>query len=145
MTRQEKYPETNTFHYYNANPFNRITGDCWVRAISEGTKIPYNTVVMEMAELHCKTGYDADDNIARYLEIKGWIKCRQPRKANNTKYTGKEFCEALNKGEFTKATSIIANLGGCHIVCIKKHQGSFKVWDIWDSTYGCIGNYWIKR
>lgn len=28
MTRQEKYPNTDTFTYYNANPKNRITGDC---------------------------------------------------------------------------------------------------------------------
>ena len=34
MTRQEKYPETPTFHYHQANPHKRINGDCVVRAIS---------------------------------------------------------------------------------------------------------------
>lgn len=137
MTRQEKYPDTKTFHYYNANPKNRITGDCWCRAICTATGIPYNTVVMEMAELHCKTGYDADDNISRYLESKGWIKCKQPRKKDNTKYTGDEFCRKLAM----KDKKYIANIGGHHIVAIV----DCKVYDIWNSTAGCIGNYWIKE
>ena len=143
MTRQEKYPDTSTFHYFNANPKNRITGDCWARAISTGTGIPYNTVVMEMAELHCMTGYDASDLIGRYLESKGWIKMKQPRKADNTKYTGKQWCEWLNKND-NRNERIICNIGGNHIVCIVKDNG-FKVWDIWNSTEGCIGNYWTKE
>lgn len=135
MTRQEKYPDTSTFHYYNANPKNRITGDCWARAISTGTGIPYNTVVMEMAEMQCKTGYDASELIGRYLESKGWIKHKQPRKPDNTKYTGKEFCEKARDYE-----NYIANIGGHHIVAIV----NAKVYDIWDSTSKTIGNYWTK-
>lgn len=135
MKRTEKYPETSTFHYYNANPKGRITGDCYVRAISTATEIPYNTVVMEMAELQCKTGYDASELIDRYLKSKGWIKHAQPRKADNTKYTGKEFCERARDYE-----NYIANIGGHHIVAIVNG----KINDIWDSTNGCIGNYWTK-
>ena len=135
MTRTEKYPETSTFHYYNANPKGRITGDCYVRAISTATEIPYNTVVMEMAELQCKTGYDASELIDRYLKSKGWIKHAQPRKPDNTKYTGKEFCERARDYE-----NYIANIGSHHIVAIVNG----KVNDIWDSTNGCIGNYWTK-
>lgn len=135
MKRTDKYPETSTFHYYNANPKNRITGDCYIRAISTATEIPYNTVVMEMAELQCKTGYDASELIDRYLKSKGWIKHAQPRKADNTKYTGKEFCERARDYE-----KYIANIGGHHIVAIVNG----KINDIWDSTSGCIGNYWTK-
>ena len=68
------------------------------------------------------------------MELKGWTKMRQPRKRNNTKYTGKEFCEIF-KGV------CVANIGGNHTVCIKNG----KVYDIWDSTDGCIGNYWVKN
>lgn len=132
MKRQDKYPDTSIFHYYNANPHNRITGDCWARALCTGLKIPYTQVVMEMAELQCKTGYDSSELIGRYLASKGWIKYPQPRKANNTKYTGKEFCQ------YFKPENIIANIGGHHIVAILDG----KVNDIWDSTGGCIGNYW---
>lgn len=56
-TRQQKYPDTDTFHYYNANPKNRITGGCAFRAISTALNQDYNQTVMEMAELMCKTGY----------------------------------------------------------------------------------------
>lgn len=135
-TRQEKYPETKTFTYYNANPKGRITGDCTFRAICTALVQTWEQTVMEMAELSCKTGYAINDNkgIAKYLELKGWKKMKQPRKRDNTKYTGKEFCKTF-KG------ACIANIGGHHIVCIKNG----KVHDIWDSTDGCIGNYWIKE
>ena len=138
MTRQEKYPETRTFHYYNANPKNRVTTDCVIRAISTATEIPYNRVVMEMAELQCKTGYDDGDVklYELYLKQYGFVKHKQPRKADNTKYTGKDFCLKIAK----KHVRYVANIGGHHVVAIVNG----KVYDIWDSTGGCIGNYWTK-
>lgn len=137
MTRQEKYPETGTFHYHNANPKNRLTTDCVARAISTATKIPYNQVVLEMAELQCETGYDADSTqgVDKYLQSKGWVKHKQPRKKDGTKYTGAEFCE-----QSRQYLRYVANIGGGHIVAIV----GCKVWDTWDSTGGCIGNYWTK-
>lgn len=137
MTRQQKFPDTKTFHYHNANPKNRITGDCVFRAISTALEIPYNQVIMEMAEMSCKTGYAINDTkgIEKYLKSKGWIKHSQPRKPDNTKYTGAEFCERARTYE-----NYIANIGGHHTVAIV----GGKVWDIWDSTGGCIGNYWTK-
>lgn len=137
MKRQEKYPDTPTFHYHNANPHNRITTDCVIRAISTATEIPYNQVVMELAELQCETGYDDGDMklYEKYLKSKGWVKHQQPRKGDNTKYTGKEFCERARTYE-----NYIANIGGHHIVAIV----GGKVWDTWNSTGGCIGNYWTK-
>lgn len=39
MKRQEKYPETRTFHFHNANPKNRITGDCVTRALCTALEI----------------------------------------------------------------------------------------------------------
>ena len=137
MKRQDKYPETSTFHYYNANPKNRITGDCRIRAISVACEVPYNQVVMDLAKIQCETGYDqtANQGISILLKQYGWVKHKQPRKEDNTKYTGKEFCERARYYE-----NYIANIGGHHIVAIVKG----KVWDIWDSTDGCIGNYWTK-
>lgn len=81
----------------------------------------------------------------KYLQSKGWIKHKQPRKADNTKYTGKEFCRVLNKDIFAVGQSVVANIGGGHMVCIKENGTTFKVHDIWDSTDGCIGNYWTKE
>lgn len=138
MKRINKYPETDTFHYFNANPKNKITEDCVFRAIARALGINYNDVVIEMANLMCKTGYALNGKkcIDKYLGSKGWIKMKQPRKVDNTKYTGKEFCRLLAD----KKKSYVANLGGNHIVAIIDG----KVNDIWDSTDGCIGNYWVK-
>lgn len=137
MKRQDKYPDTKWFHYFNANPKNRMTTDCVYRAICTGLNIPYNTVVREMAEMQCETGYDNGDNklIDRYLKSKGWVKCNQPRKSDNTKFTGKDFCK------YTREKRVVANIGGHHIVAIIDN----KINDIWDSSDGCIGNYWVPE
>lgn len=146
MKRQEKYPETSTFHYHNANPKNRITEDCVIRAISVACEIPYNQVVMDLAKIQCETGYDCGGKgISILMEQYGWIKMRQPRKIfSNTKYTGEEFCNELQKGTTWSEhdySRIVANIGSHHIVAIING----KVWDIWNSTNGCIGNYWVKN
>ena len=148
MNRQQKYPNPSTFHFYNANPKNRITGDCRIRAISLACKVPYNQVVMDLAKIQCETGYDqtANQGISILLKQYGWVKHPQPRKADNTKFTGKEFCKELNCDISFVGKSVVANIGGHHVVCIKEDdlQGLHKVHDIWDSTDGCIGNYWTK-
>jgi hypothetical protein len=102
---------------------------------------------MEQAEVQCKTGYDnaTAQGIQYYLNGKGWIKCSQPRKGDGTKYTGREFCQYFNSVPWMVGHKIVANIGGHHTVCIKEHEGLFKVHDHWNSTEGCIGNYWIKE
>lgn len=138
MTRQEKYPDTYSFHYFNANPKGRLTGDCVFRAFSLAMEQGYNSTVMEMAELMCETGYSLNDKKGEesYLKLKGWVKHPQPRKWDGTKYTGKEFCEEIAKG----GERYLAHIGGHHLVAIVQ----CRVWDTWDSTDGCIGNYWTR-
>lgn len=146
MNRQSKYPDTKTFHYHNANPKGRITGDCRIRAITMATGIPYNDVVMELAKIQIETGYDqcANQGIAIFMKRIGWVKQKQPKKADGTKYTGKEFCKVQQKGisenDIVISSKIFANIGSHHEVAIVNG----KVWDIWNSTDGCIGNYWTK-
>lgn len=134
-SREEKYPNTKTFTFYNANPKGKFTGDCVIRAICTALDKPYEEVYRELLELCLKNGYSiaSKENYSKYLESFGWKKQKQPKKSNNTKYTGKEFHKVF-KG------TCVAHLGGNHIVCIKNG----KVYDTWDSTDGCIGNYWIK-
>lgn len=148
MTRREKYPDTKYFKFYNANPNNRITGDCTFRAISTALNMEWKDAVMEMAKLSCETGFAINDKkgIERYLEAKGWCKMKQPRKKNNTKYTGKEFCKLLNKVDpFGTAGNIVANIGGNHIVSIVYENKTYRIFDTWDSSEGCIGNYWVEK
>lgn len=99
-----------------------------------------------MVQMQVKTGYafNGQKGIDKYLQSKGFIKYKQPRKDDNTKYTGEEWCNKISKDKSFLNKNIVANIGGHHTVCIKPYQGKYKVWDIWNSTEGCIGNYWVK-
>jgi len=147
MRRQTKYPDTDTFRYYNANPKGRLTGDCVYRAIATATGKDYKEVVMEMAKMHCDTGYEATSTkgIEVYLKSLGWTKHKQPKHYDGTKYTGEEFCrevaEDIYNGGDSRKAAIIANIGGHHIVAIM--DGAVN--DTWNSTHKCIGNYWVKE
>lgn len=127
--------DTTTFKYYNANPKNKRTTDCVIRAICVALDQSYEQTVKELTDVWLSTGYDMSDTkcFGKYLELKGWSKQKQPRKSDNKKYTGKEFVKNF-KGV------CVANIGGNHVVCIKNGR----VFDIWDSTDGCIGNYWTR-
>lgn len=142
MKRQDKYQNTNTFVYYNANPKNRITGDCVIRALCTGMNESYEKVYKELFEFSLKNGYMLNDKkcYEKYLASKGWLKIPQPRKCDNTKYTGKEFCQMAQEYTFNYPSRMIASIGGHHIVAIVEGR----VHDIWNSTSKCIGNYWRK-
>lgn len=148
--RRQKYPDTYYFHYHNANPKGRVTTDCVIRAISVVLEKPYEDVLMEMAHLQCKTGYDMSENtcIDKYMTLNGWTRVKQPRKDDNTKFTGKEFCYALTHPIYRadlrfpdlEVNRVLAHIGGHHIVAIVEGQ----IWDIWNSAGGCIGQCWVK-
>lgn len=131
-----KIPEdTKWFKYHNENPKDNRTGDCVVRAIATLTGQSWDKVLTDLMVYALKYKMMPNDVKCydKYLSDLGYKKQKQPRKDDNKKFTGKEFVEIF-KGE------CVAHIGGHHIVCIKKH----KVHDIWDSTEGCIGNYWTK-
>lgn len=137
MAKKRTIPkDTKTFKYFNANPSDNYVGDCVIRAISVALNQSWEQTYSELCMLGLNMHSMPNDKkvYTKYIENKGWIKCKQPRKSNNTKYTGKEFVKIV-KG------TVLAHIGGHHIVCIKDN----KVLDIWDSTDGCIGNYWIKE
>lgn len=106
-----------------------------------------------MAEMSCKTGFMLDENnmIDRYMKSKGWTRCKQPRKYDGTKYTGKEFCQTLMHPIYSEELNlttkgfelnrVLANIGDHHIVAIMSGQ----VWDIWNSTSKTIGIVWVKE
>lgn len=149
---RKKYPDTDTFHFHNANPKGKITPDCSIRAISTVLGQSWEETLREMTELSIKTGYFINENkcINKYMQMKGFTLCKQPRKNDNTKYTGQEFCRTLmhptysedlkltNKG--FEINRILANIGGHHIVAIMSGQ----IWDTWNSTNGSIGKVWVK-
>ena len=136
MKREDKYPNTRTFHFYNHNPKHRATTDCVVRAVGVATGSGWDDTLMALTELSLKLKVMPNNKECydKYLQSLGWTKHRQPRKPDGKKYTGEEFCKMLERGH----KPIVANIGGHHVVCIKDG----KVWDTWNSTDGCIGNYW---
>ena len=132
--RARKYPDTDYFHFYNANLKGKITEDCVVRAITTVLNQPYEQTIRELAEITLKTGYMLNGNkgIDRYMQSKGWIKCKQPRKEDGTKYTGKEFCRTLMHPIYSEelrltdvdfeVNRILANIGGQHTIAIMGGQ-----------------------
>lgn len=137
MKRIQKYPETETFHYHNANPKGRIGGDCVIRAIAVFLGITWEQCFREMTEVALKhyALVDEPKTYVAYLQEKGFAKMPQPRKADNTKYTGKEFCEEIAKD------------GKRYVVSMANHLSlvfNKKIWDIWDCTGKTVGNYWVK-
>lgn len=146
MNRCIKYPDTSTFHFYNANPHNKFTDDCVFRAICTAEGDCWENVLKELFEISLKTGYSpfCVECYERYLAKLGWIKQKQPRKQNGTLFTGKEFCLAIQSQSGEIAISMngnyIAHMGNHHIAAIVNG----KVYDTFDSTDGRVGNYWVK-
>lgn len=150
--RMRKYPDTDYFHFHNANPKGKMTTDCVIRAITTALEQPWEQTLREMSEMSIKTGYMMNENkcMDKYLQSKGWIKCKQPKKDDGTKYTGREFCRTLMHpiySEELKLTNrsfeinrIVANIGGHHTIAIMGGQ----IWDTWNSADGSIGIVWVK-
>lgn len=134
MKRQDKYPDTNTFTYHNQNPHNRITGDCVPRAISFALNIPYNQVIMDMAEFQCQTGFSASDSEDRFLKKKYNIdKQQQLRHSDNTKYTVIDFIRRFPTGTYILRMPH-------HLTVVKDGKN----YDIWDCTRSSnkVGIWW---
>ena len=140
-TREQKYPNTSTFTFHNENPKGKLVGDCVIRAISLATGDGWDKTYKGLCELGLKLKDMPNDKKVydKYLALNGWVKHKQPRKLDNTKYTGREWCEKLR--DEGKSDPMVVHIGGHHIVCIM----NYKVHDIWNSTGKCIGNYWTKE
>ena len=137
MKRQDKYVETETFRFYNANPKGRLGDDCVIRAISTFLGMTWEQCYRELAEVGIKHGFVLNDPKAyvKYLELKGYKKQSQPRKEDNTKYTGSEFCQELTLKNKVYLVSMAHHLS----VIVEG-----KIHDTWDCSGKTIGNYWVK-
>ena len=149
---KKKIPhDTHYFTYVNVNPKNKITSDCVIRALATAMNKTWDEVLTDLYKysMKYKQMLNCPQLYTKYLKDQGWIKLKQPRKFDNTKYTGREFCEELREGttfnidghDVTEWTNIIAHIGGHHTIAIIDG----KINDIWDSSLGCIGNIWIKE
>lgn len=143
--------DTYYFSYVNANPKNKKTGDCVIRALAVAMNKTWDEILTYLYQYAMKYKQMLNDDILykKYLKDQGWIMLKQPRKHDNTKYTGREFCEELQEGtifeidgyEVAEWNNVIAHIGGHHVVAIIDG----KIVDTWNSANGCIGNIWIKN
>jgi hypothetical protein len=133
MRRQDRFPDTKIFKYHNQNPHNRITTDCVTRAISFALDIPYNDVVMEIAEFQCKTGFVIEEREDLLLKAHGFSMQPMLRHDDGTKYTLKEFIEEHHKGTYLVRMP--------HHLTVVKDGVNYDIWDCTRSSRK-IGNYW---
>ena len=127
------------FFKFNVNPKGHKTGDCCVRAIVGTLGITYEEAIDRCAYWAKKKCYGITDKQTVELVLKeyGYVKMKQPRKADKTKYTVREMDRVLTEKEMDEGVLItIAN----HHTCITKG----KIQDIWDCSYKSVGNYYVK-
>ena len=144
---------TAYFKYVNVNPKQKKTSDCVIRALAVAMNKTWDEILTDLYTYAIKYKLMINDPALykKYLKDKGWIMLKQPRKIDNTKYTGKEFCEELSQGccfnykdenvMIDGYSDIIAHIGGHHIIAIK----DCRIIDTWNSSMGCIGNMWVKK
>lgn len=123
----------------NVNPKNRKTGDCSTRAIVGTLGIDYKLALTLQCEAAQKTYYGITDKqvVEKVLSQFGYIKMKQPRKADGSKYKVGELDEILTKKQMEDGVLVtIAN----HHTCIINDS----VQDIWDCRKKSVGNYYVK-
>lgn len=133
--RRLKYTDTKWFTYENVNPKNRITSDCIVRAICRATDTEYEVVIERICDISTKYSIGLCDKkmVEKYmLNYPHVHKYKQIRKPDNTKITGKEFCDRFPVGRY------VISIGGHHFSCVIDG----KIHDIWDCSDKTVGNYW---
>ena len=155
MAIRKNLEDTTTFRFYNENPKNHRTGDCVIRAIGLATELGWDEAYKSLCKFGYKKKLMPNDKQCydKWLQENGWKKMKQPRKWDNTKYTGIEFCRLLQRAIYDEdldgqeyegvaiSRRMIAHIGGHHVVAIIDGR----INDIWYSQSGCIGNYWIKE
>lgn len=124
------------FVKYNANPKNKKTGDCVIRAICTALNEDWVDTYKGMLEVAIKTGHAISykDNYVTYLKNKGYIMQKQPKKANGRKYTIEEFANSIAEPNKT----YILNVANHVTVVINK-----SLYDIWNCKNKTVGNYWV--
>jgi len=124
----------------NVNPKNRKTGDCSTRALVSVLGISYDEALKLQYEESLKSYYDPTSKqvMEKVLAKFGYVKMKQPRHDDGTKYLVKELDRLLTAKELHNGVLVtVAN----HHTAIKDSN----IIDIWNCGYKCVGNYYIKK
>lgn len=127
------------FTLYNANPKNRKTCDCSTRALAGALGISYEEALQRQVAWAAKKYYAPHSHQITELVLKdfGYIKMKQPRKADGRKYKVGELDRILTPKQMQAGV----------FVTIANHDTSVKdgaVIDTWDCREKTVGNYFIK-
>jgi hypothetical protein len=128
--RQDK----GNYVFYNANPKKLLSSsDCVIRAISKALNKSWEDVYMDLVKigLETKAMPSQKKTFEKYLNELGYATEKQPRKEDNTKYTADEFAKKNKKGIY------IINLANHLSVLVDG-----KIYDTWNCSRKCVGNYW---
>lgn len=123
----------------NVNPKGRKTGDCSTRALVGTLGISYDEALKLQFEESLKCYYDPTSKqvMERVLKRFGYVKRKQPRKKDNTKYKVGELDKILSTEQLKQGVLVtVAN----HHTCITNGV----VQDIWDCRGKSVGNYYVK-
>lgn len=139
--------DTEFFHFYNANPKDRRTSDCVVRALSTALNQSWEQTYKELFEIAMKKCTAPEDIscVYEYLTKKGCVRIAQPKRRDGTKFTGEEVCYLIQEGKFVDNWGVcllyknyFMNIGSGHCSCIIDG----KINDIWNCSYDKVGVMW---
>lgn len=136
MKRTTRMINNKYYEYINLNPKDKYTGDCVIRAVALILNQSWEQTMREMLEVSVETGYmiNCPECEEEYLKVKGFVKCKEPRKIDNTKLSVREFID------WCIADNIIAKVGSHHLTAIKNG----KVHDTWDCSKNTMHTYFKK-
>jgi len=123
----------------NVNPKGRKTGDCSTRALVGTLGITYDEALKLQLKWTLKKYYDptSKQTIEAVLKEFGYVKMKQPRKVDGSKYLVRELDQILTAKQRENGVLVtIAN----HHTCVVGDE----VLDIWDCRDKCVGNYYVK-
>lgn len=137
MSKPSYRQNSEHFRFYNANPKNKVSaGDCVIRAIAFASGLGWNTVYTGLYRIGMKMKMMPNDKkvFEKYLDEICFVKMKQPKKSDGTKYTAEQFAR---RNPNMLAILSVAN----HLTTIKDG----KIVDTWDCGFKCVGNYWVMR
>ena len=123
----------------NVNPKGHKTGDCSTRALVGVLEISYEEAIRLQAKWAIKKCYGLTDKQTMELVLRefGYVKMKQPRKPDGTKYM---VCELDQITTNTQRDHGILVTVANHHTCVRNNY----IQDIWDCSDMRVGNYYIK-
>lgn len=124
----------------NVNPKGRKTGDCSTRALVGTLGISYDVALKLQTEVALKTYYDPTSKqvMEKVLEKFGYVKMKQPRQFDGTKYQVRELDMILTTKQLQEGVLVTV---AHHHTCITNGV----IQDTWNCGFKSVGNYYIKR